>query len=83
MQLLFILLRIFEVILVIRIVMSWFRPDPTHPIVNFIYRVTDPVLEPVRRLLPIQAMGFDLSPIVIFVAINMIKRFLIRSMFLY
>ncbi|MFW5774810.1 MAG: YggT family protein [Chitinivibrionales bacterium] len=74
-------LQLYEVLLIIRIVMSWIRPDPYHPIVQWVYRLTDPVLEPVRRLLPIQGMGIDFSPIIVFILINVLKRLVIGSSF--
>ena len=44
-------IRLYEIILIARILMSWIRPDPYHPVVQWIHRLTDPVLEPVRRML--------------------------------
>ena len=60
-------------ILIARVVMSWIDADPYNPIVRFIYNLTEPVLEKVRERLPLFAGGFDLSPIVVSVAIWFIK----------
>ncbi|MBD3391778.1 MAG: YggT family protein [Chitinivibrionales bacterium] len=78
MQILYYAIRIYELILIVRIFMSWIRPDPHHPVVQWIYKVTEPVLEPVRRLLPLQAMGFDFSPIIVFIALDILKRIFFR-----
>ncbi|MFP4416925.1 MAG: YggT family protein [Fibrobacterota bacterium] len=80
-KIIYMALQLYEVLLIIRIVMSWIRPDPYHPIVQWIYKLTDPVLEPIRRLLPIQGMGIDFSPIVVFILINILKRLVIGSSF--
>ena len=49
-------------IIIARAVLSWVNPDPFNPIVRFLYRVTEPVLRPIRHQLPTLAMGLDLSP---------------------
>lgn len=81
MKLLYDLLSIYEVILIVRIILSWIRPDPGHPVVRLIYKVTDPVLEPIRRMLPMTGMGIDFSPIVVFVIIMLIKQLIAGSMY--
>jgi len=64
-------------IIIARVVLSWVNPDPSNPIVRFIYRVTEPVLRPIRHRLPIIA-GFDLSPLVVLFAIEFLDRVLRR-----
>jgi YggT family protein len=68
-------------ILIGRIIVSWVNADYSNPIVRFLYVATEPVLEPVRRRLPLFAGGLDLSPIVVWVAIIFLQRFLIRSLY--
>jgi YggT family protein len=68
-------------ILLARIVISWVNADPANPIVRFLYAATEPVLERARRLLPLQAGGFDLSPIIVWIAILFLQRFLVRSLY--
>jgi YggT family protein len=57
-------LYVFIIILLIRIVFSWVSPFPTNAVSRFAYRVTEPVLAPVRRWLP-PVGGLDLSPLVV------------------
>lgn len=53
-------------IVVIRCVLSFVQPNPFHPIVRFIYSVTDPLMDAMRRAFPFLMMGgLDLSPIVL------------------
>jgi YggT family protein len=68
-------------ILIARVVISWIDADPYNPIVRFIYNVTEPVLEKVRDRLPFLATGFDLSPLVVSLAIWFIKRFLVQTLY--
>lgn len=68
-------------ILIGRIIVSWVNADYGNPIVRFLYAATEPVLEPVRRRLPVFAGGFDLSPIVVWLAILFLQRFLVRSLY--
>lgn len=77
MQLIYTIIRIYEVILIVRIFMSWVRPDPSHLIVQWIYRITEPVLAPIRRILPTNRMGIDFSPIVVFLLLYILKQVLI------
>ena len=63
-------------IIIIRALISWVNPDPWNPIVRFLYQVTEPVLRPIRRRLPMT--GLDLSPVIVIVAIIFLQRFLVR-----
>lgn len=60
-----------------RLVLSWIRLDPYHPIVQFLYRITEPVLKPARQLIP-PAGGLDFSPIVVFVVLRLVGNFIVR-----
>lgn len=48
----------------IRALISWVNPDPHNPIVQFLTRATEPVLKPLRRLVPPWKLGVDLSPFI-------------------
>jgi YggT family protein len=63
-------------IIIIRALLSWVNPDPWNPIVRFLYQVTEPVLRPIRRRLPVT--GVDFSPLVVILAIYFLQRFLVR-----
>jgi YggT family protein len=62
-----------------RAAVSWVNPDPYNQIVQFLERVTEPILAPVRRLLP--AMAMDLSPLVVGLAIFFLRKFLVPTLF--
>ena len=62
-------------IIVIRAVISWVNPDPWNPIVRFLYQITEPVLGPIRRRLPMT--GIDFSPLIAMLAIYFLQWFLV------
>ncbi|MDO8784979.1 MAG: YggT family protein [Syntrophales bacterium] len=73
-------LTLYMWIIIFRAVISWVNPDPYNPIVIFLYRITEPVMAPVRRWLPLRNIGIDLSPIIVILAIVFLQIFLIRSL---
>ena len=76
------LIRIYVWLLLVRVVMSWFPISPNGPaetVAGFLYMVTDPVLVPLRRILPpvrMGAMALDLSPIVAFFGLSVLRGIL-------
>lgn len=67
-------------IVVARAVLSWVSPDPYNPIVRFIHNITEPLLFQIRRRLPMTFGGIDLSPIVVFMAIIFLQKFLVGTL---
>ena len=74
-----VLLTMFYWLILIRALLSWVSPDPFNPIVQILNRATEPVLAPIRRLLPY--MAIDISPIIAFLAIMFLKTFLVSTLF--
>ncbi len=66
-------------VIFIRAVISWVSPDPSNPIVQFLERVTEPILAPIRRVMP--PMGVDLSPIIAFLIILFLQKFLVPTLY--
>jgi YggT family protein len=62
-------------VIIIRALVSWVNPDPWNPIVRFLHQVTEPVLRPIRRRLPMT--GIDFSPVVAILAIYFLQWFLV------
>ena len=73
-------LNIYLWFIIIRAVLSWVNPDPYNPIVRFLHRSTDPVLQWVRRKVPAVFGGLDLSPVIVILAIYFLQIFLVRSL---
>ena len=73
-------LNIYMWLIIIRALISWVNPDPYNPIVRFLYRVTEPVLYQVRRLIPLRGLGMDFSPIIVILIIVFLQSFLVNTM---
>ncbi len=78
-QIMDIALTVYSFVVIAAALISWVRPDPYNPIVRFLYRVTEPVLMPIRKLLPLR-LPVDISPIVLLLIIYFIQKFLILSL---
>ena len=69
-------------LILIRALISWVSPDPYNPIVQFLYKTTEPILYPIRRILPLDfRFGIDISPLIAFLAIVFLRTFLVRTLF--
>ena len=73
-------LTLFMWIIIFRALISWVNPDPYNQIVIFLYRVTEPVLGPIRRRLPMRNIGIDISPIIVILVIIFLQYFLVETM---
>ena len=72
-------LQLYMWIIIARAVLSWVNPDPHNPIVQFIHRLTDPLLYRVRKWVPIHGGGIDFSPIIVILAIIFLQTFLVQT----
>jgi YggT family protein len=75
-----IILNLYMFIIIGRVIISWVNADPYNPIVRFLITVTEPVLYPIRRRMPIMG-GFDFSPIILILAIILIRRIVVQTLF--
>ncbi len=67
--------------ILIRVLLSWVNPDPYNAIVQFLYKVTEPILYPIRKMLPSNwKIGIDLSPVIAVLLIIFFKDFLVRTL---
>ena len=60
-----------SILIFIRAILTWFIPDADHPAMRILIDLTEPVLRPIRRLMP-QTMGFDFTPIVAIVGLRLL-----------
>lgn len=71
-------LQLYLYALFARIILSWFPisgQSPLASVYRFLYTITEPVLAPIRRLIPpigMGGMGLDLSPIVVLIALEFV-----------
>ena len=74
------LLDIYSWVVIIRALISWVGPDPYNPIVQILSRLTEPVLRPLRKLVPPERMGgLDLTPLILILLIQLVKYTIIYS----
>ena len=75
-------LTLYMWIIIIAALVSWVSPDPYNPIVQFLYRVTEPVLSPIRRYITryIPLAGIDISPIIAIFAIYFMNMFFVQTL---
>ncbi len=75
------LFLVFYVLLFASIILSWVRPNPYHPvwgpIIRVVSAVVDPILNPVRRLMPPMG-GLDFSPMVVLLLARVLQRVIIN-----
>src|ERR1035437_1346347 len=74
-----IVLTLYMWLIIFRAVISWVNADPYNKIVIFLYRVTEPVLRLVRRIIPLRNVGIDLSPIIVILIILFLQYFLVET----
>ncbi|MDD2829016.1 MAG: YggT family protein [Sulfuricurvum sp.] len=65
-------------VVIIGALLTWVRPDPYNPIVQIIYRLTEPAYRLVRRTIPTVFNGLDLAPLILVVILNVIDIILIN-----
>ncbi len=69
-------INIFLFAVFIRVILSWVNPDPYHPGVSLLERLTDPLMRRAQRILP-PISGLDLSPILVIVGLTLLKMLLL------
>jgi len=62
-----------------RVLLSWVRVSPYHPAVEVLYRITEPILAPLRRVIPPVGM-VDISPIIAMLLLQIIQQVLVAVM---
>ncbi|MBU4376869.1 MAG: YggT family protein [Candidatus Omnitrophica bacterium] len=68
-------------LIVIRAVLSWFSPDPYNFLVQLLYKTTEPILTPFRRIMPAYSVGLDISPILAILALVFLRYFLVTTLY--
>ena len=73
------LLELYMYVVIARAVISWVNPDPWNPIVQFLEKVTEPALAPIRRMIGWR-LGVDVSPIILILLLMFLQRFIVPSL---
>jgi YggT family protein len=66
-------LWVYSWIVIVAALISWVQPNPYNPIVRFLWGVTEPVYQFIRRYIPTQIGGFDFAPILVLIVINLFQ----------
>lgn len=67
----------YTVVVVIAVVLSWLRLSPENPVVRVVHALTEPVLAPIRKILPDMG-GIDFSPMLLLLGLQLLSRALFR-----
>ncbi|MEO8903682.1 MAG: YggT family protein [Polyangiaceae bacterium] len=67
----------YSLVVLLAVICSWVNLAPDHPVVRFTSRLTEPALEPIRRVLP-NIGGMDFSPMLLLFLLRLVKRVVLR-----
>ena len=72
------LLTIYSFVVIVACLISWVNPDPYNPIVQIIYRLTEPAYRALRKMMPTVFNGLDLAPLILVIGLNIIDIILVN-----
>ena len=76
-----IIATVYTWIIIAAALVSWVRPDPSSPVVQLLYRLTEPVYSFIRRYIKTEFNGIDFAPLIVLLALQFLNQFLIRLLF--
>ena len=79
-QVIGLVLTLYMWLIIARALISWVNPDPYNPVVQFLNKVTEPVLYPIRRMMGTFSIGIDVSPLIAIFIIYFLQNFLVASL---
>ena len=62
-----------------RLIISWIPHDPYNDIIRIVYKATEPMLKPIRDIIPASSMGIDISPFILLVLLNIAESIALRT----
>jgi YggT family protein len=74
------LLNFLWILILVRVIASWLSADPYNPLMRFVIEATEPLLRPMRKIMPSISRQIDLSPIFLIAAIFFVDAFLVSSL---
>ena len=69
------LCEVLTLTILVRVILSWFTPQPTNVLFKILYQITEPILAPLRRIIPRVGM-FDFTPMVAIILLQLIAYLL-------
>jgi YggT family protein len=79
-QVLNMVLTLYLWVIIARALVSWVNPDPFNVVVQILYKLTEPVLYPIRRMMGSYSIGIDVSPMIAILGIYFLKLFIVQSL---
>ena len=70
--------QLIQILIAVRVLLSWISHDPYNHYISSLYNFTDIILRPIRDILPLQNAPFDISPIIAFFLIDIIRNILLN-----
>ena len=67
-------------VVLVNALLSWVRPDPSNPLVQFLERISNLVCDPLRRLFPTVFGGIDFAPFIAMIALVFLRMFLVDTL---
>lgn len=80
-QILHMIINIYIWVVIISALISFVRPDPYNPIVQILYRLTNPVYAFIRRFIPTIIGGVDVAPIIVILVLQFVDLFAVKLLF--
>ena len=62
-----------------RLIISWIPHDPYNDITRIVYKATEPMLKPIRDIIPASSTGIDISPFILLVLLNIAESIALRT----
>ena len=78
-----IIVTVYTWIIIAAALVSWVKPDPSSPVVQLLYRLTEPVYSFIRRYIKTNFNGIDFAPLIVLLALQFLSQFLIRLLFVF
>ena len=63
----------------VRLIISWIPHDPYNDITRIVYKATEPMLKPIRDIIPASSLGIDISPFILLVLLNIAESIALRT----
>ncbi len=72
---------VINILILIRVIISWFAPYSRNEFVDLVYQLTEPLLAPFRNLIPIKNINIDLSPIILYFVLTFIRKIILSILY--
>lgn len=80
-NILHLIITVYTWVVIAAALISWVRPDPNSPVVQLLYRLTEPAYSFIRRYIKTNFSGIDFTPLIVLLALQFLDQFLIRLLF--